>query len=195
MIPTTLKNAYRAAELVIRDEPIFNVPSARDNRGRIVQWAVDLGFQRLAESGNWGTAHRWRSFERPTGRYLEVDFSHSVLTISQVENPRHQPRNVRFRENKRLASQLTMKEIINDPVDNTPTPHILLIHGYQSLDFVYLGIPDRDHRRGWIYRTTNLLLGLHEATITDKTPIEQTDYDAVMTIKEDIDRQRRDGHV
>jgi hypothetical protein len=52
-IAPTLKSAYAAANLVIDNEPILNVASAQDNKGRIIQWAVDLGFQKLLESGGW----------------------------------------------------------------------------------------------------------------------------------------------
>jgi hypothetical protein len=51
MIPTTLKTAYEAAAVLIKSEAILNVASAQDNRGRIIQWAVDLGFEKLVESG------------------------------------------------------------------------------------------------------------------------------------------------
>ena len=87
-IPETLKNAYAAADLLIKGEPILQVTSARDGRGRIVQWAVDLGFQKLCESGEWPFDHRWKYFAKPTGRYLEIRPSHSVLTISQVSDPK-----------------------------------------------------------------------------------------------------------
>ena len=195
LIPMTLQNAYRAAEMVRKDQPILNVASARDNWGRLTQWAVDLGFQKLVESGRFGSGFSWREFERPTGRYLEIAFSHSVLTISQVENPRRQPRDVRFRRNKRLASQITMKEIIQEE-EVTQTPHILLLHGHQQLNFAYLAIPDPNHRRGFQYRTANLCLMPHEvAPAPEEAPVEQTDIDAVMSIKEEIDQMRRDGHV
>lgn len=64
-IPATLKTAYDAAALLIKDEPILNVRSALDNRGRIIQWAVDLGFERLCQSGQWPFDFRWRFFVRP----------------------------------------------------------------------------------------------------------------------------------
>jgi hypothetical protein len=43
LIPTTLKSAYSAAAMLVRAEPILQVASAEDNRGRIISWAVDLG--------------------------------------------------------------------------------------------------------------------------------------------------------
>jgi hypothetical protein len=192
MIPTTLKAAYAAADLIVASEPVFNVESARANKGRIVQWAVDLAFQKLVESGQWGNGFLWRSFERPTGRYLEIQLSHSALTISQVADPSVQPRDVGFRRNKRLASQITMKEILGDETDSSGIPHILLLHRHQSLDFAYLAIPDPLHWFGFQHKSANLMLMAH-AVPTYEASMEDTDMEAVMTIKEEIDKWRRDN--
>jgi hypothetical protein len=192
VVPTTLKNAYAAATLVTKDEPIFNVESAKANRGRIIQWAVDTAFEKLVKSGQWGRDFRWRSFEKPTGRYLEVLFSHSALTISQVSNPAKQPRDVGFRRNKRLASQIKMDILRDEQEDTSGLPHILLVHGHQSLDFAHLAIPEPIHWQGFQHKTANLMLMAH-AVPEPEIPMEHTDIDAVMTLKEEIDRWRRDG--
>ena len=44
-VPTTLKNAYAAANLIVSQEPTFNVESAKANKGRIIQWAVDFALR------------------------------------------------------------------------------------------------------------------------------------------------------
>jgi hypothetical protein len=195
MIPTTLKTAYGAAVVVIAEEAIFSVPSAQDNRGRIIQWAVDFGFEKLVKSGQWPFDCRWRPFEKPTGRYLEIAPSHSVITISQVADPRHQPRDVRFRENKRLNNQGWLTNL-PDPRGLPSTsglPHILLVHGYQDLSFAHLGIPNEDHKQGYVYRSPNLMRLPHEVPSSPEPPVEETDIDAVMTLKDEIDKWRRDN--
>lgn len=194
VIPATLKTAYLAAAVLIEEEPILRVSSARDNRGRIIQWAVDLGFQRACESGDWPFEHRWRPFTQPTGRYLEIRPSHSVLTISQVADPVQQPRDVRFRANKRLDTQPWLRGMPKPEGDDDPSgiPHIILAHGYQALNFAHLGIPNAVHERGYIHRTPNLLLMPHEVK-AEGPPPEDTDIDAVMSMKEEIDKWRRDN--
>jgi hypothetical protein len=72
----TLKRAYDAAAVVIKNEPIFQTPSAIDNAGRIRSWAVDRAFQTLIDSGQWPADYRWTDFAKPTGRYLEIRLSH-----------------------------------------------------------------------------------------------------------------------
>lgn len=193
MIPSTLKSAYRAAEIVIENEPILKVASAQDNRGRIISWAVDLGFEKLVQSGQWPFDCRWRSFEKPTGRYLEIVLSHSLLTISQVGDPKNQPRDVRFRANKRLSNQgfLDFPEFRKEQ-EICGLPHVLLVHGYQDLAFAHLGIPNERHADGYIYRTPNLLNMPHEVTSPEPPP-EDTDIEAVMTLRDQIDKWRRDS--
>jgi hypothetical protein len=193
-VAPTMKAAYEAAALLVKNEPILNVPSAEDNRGRIIQWAVDLGFQRLVESGQWPFDFRWTFFEKPTGRYLEILPSHSVITISQVSDPAQQPRDVLFRANKRLNGQAWLFGL-PQPEEMKPSvgiPHVLLIHGHQTPDFAHLGIPKGEHHRGYHYRTPNLMLMPHVVASTEPA-VEDTDIEAVMTLKEEIDKWRRDN--
>ena len=193
IIPTTLKNAYSAANLAIEQEPILQVESARYGKGRIVQWAVDFAFERLAKSGQFGNGFRWRPFEKPTGRYLEILFTHSALTISQVADPAKQPRDVGFRRNKRLASQISMEFLREtEGEDTSGIPHILLLHGYQRLDFAHLAIPEPLHWNGFQHKSSNLMQMAH-AVPEPEVPMEHTDIEAVMTIKEEIDKWRRDN--
>jgi hypothetical protein len=193
-IPATLKTAYDTAILLIKNEPILNVTSAQDNRGRIVQWAVDFGFERLCQSGQWPFDFRWRWFERPTGRYLEILPSHSAVTISQVSDASKQPRDVAFRANKRVNGQAWLRGLPK-PESEEPTggaPHILLVHGYQGLNFAHLGLPKEDQQKGYHYRSPNLMLMPHVVTSTEPPP-EDTDVEAVITLKEEIDKWRRDN--
>jgi hypothetical protein len=193
LIPTTLKAAYSAVGILVGQEPILQVPSAQDNRGRVVSWAVDLGFQRLVTTGQWPFDYRWREFARPTGRYLEIRLSHSVLSISQISNPGQQPRNVVFREAAR---------VLNDEIFLFPDweaearevrglPNFLLVHGYQELDFAHIAIPHVDHDRGYLYRTPNLMMMPHIVP-NDEPPPEDTDAAAILTLKEHIDKWQRD---
>lgn len=198
LIPTTLKTAYAAAEAHIGATPFLNVPSATDNRGRIIQWAVDFGFQGLIESGQWQADFRWRPFASPTGRFLEIVLPHSAMTISQVKTPRKQSRDVVFRHNKRLNNQghLDFPGFAEDS-EISGLPHILLLHGHQTLNFSHLAIPNERHSLGWIHRTSNLMLMPHLAAAPEEPPppVENTDYEAVMTLKERVDAWKRDnGH-
>jgi hypothetical protein len=188
LIPTTLKTAYSAAQLIARQEPILQVPSAVDNRGRLVSWAADFAFEILLRSGQWGFDYRWRDFAHPTGRYLEIRLSHSVLSISQVSNSGKQPRNVAFRENKRLNNQPFFDlDEFKDERTVHGLPHFILIHGHQDLTFAHLGVPHSEFRRDWIYKTPNLM-NLPHPVSSDLPPTETTEFDAAMQLKQEIEK-------
>jgi hypothetical protein len=173
-------------------EPILNVPSAVDNRGRIISWATDLAFEKLLQSKQWGFDYRWCDFALPTGRYLEIRLSHSVLSLSQVANPNKQPRNVTFRENGRLNNEPFFDlDEFRDEREVSGLPHFILIHGHQRLAFAHVGVPHSEFRRDWIYRTPNLLTMPH-AVVSDLPPQEKTDFQGAMLLKEEIDRWRKD---
>jgi hypothetical protein len=199
LIASTFKTAYDAAKKEIERSPILSVRSAEDNHGRIIAWAIDHEVEKLINRRQWACACHWAPFTRPTGYYLEILLSHSVLTISQIDDPSQQPRDVIFRANKRLSNEqyfdLPEFEIERQVIG---LPHILLIHGYQALTFVHLAIPNERHSAGYIYKTPNLLDLPHEVLPSSEDrppqpPPEQTDNDPIITLKEEIDKWRREN--
>lgn len=195
LIPSTLKTAYKAANDLIADNPILAMADKRGERGRIIALAVDFGFSRLVDTGALPFDKSWEWFARPTGRYLALRPSHSIVTISQIDNPSKQPRNVIFRQNARLSNSpfFDLPEFANED-DVTGEPHILITHGHQTLNFSHLCMPDPDHKQGYRYRSENLLNLPHEIEL-NVPPQENTDYDmeALNLLKEDIERYRRDN--
>lgn len=194
LIVPTLKTAYEAVRLMVEGEPILKVASAVDNRGRLISFAVDFGFEQLLKTGRWSFEHRWRNFAQPTGRYLEIRLPHSVLTISQVSNPGKQPRNVVFRENGRFSNApfFDLAEF-DDSRSVQGVPHFLLIHGHKSLEFVHLAVPHAVHKRDWIYRTPNLMTLPH--IVPESVPqTEDTEFNAAaLVLKEEIEKWRKDN--
>lgn len=194
LIPTTLKTAYRAAEEIIADNPILSMADIRGERGRIISYAVDLGFNRLVESGALPFDKSWEWFERPTGRYLALRPSHSIITISQIADPVKQPRNVLFRANARVSNApfFDLPEF-EDENNVDGLPHIILTHGYQSLNFSHLCVPDPVHQNGYRFRTSNLLEMPHEIEPEGPPPEDtDTDFENLNLLKEDIAKWRRD---
>jgi hypothetical protein len=198
LIPPVLKDARAAAAILAKSEPILQTCSAEDNHGRLISWAVDLGIQKLIDSGRWPVEYRWRSFAQPTGRYLQIRFSHSVMSISQVAIPTVQPRDVKFRSNNRLNNQpsLNLKEF-DDTRIVAGLPSFLLIHGRIERaditeDFAHIGVPHPVHSQDYIYRTLNIMSMPYEIQ-PGIAPVENTDTDAVLSLKEEIDKWRRDN--
>jgi hypothetical protein len=199
MIASAFPTAYALAKQEIQKSSILSVRSAEDNHGRIYAWAVDPSFEELIKGGQWKCTYRWAPFAKPIGHYLEILLSHSVLTISQVHDASQQPRDVVFRANKRLNNQTSFDfEEFKHEKRVLGLPHILLVHGYQSLSFVHLGIPNERHSQGYIYRTPNLLNLPHEVLLTPlppepRVPPENTDNDPIVILKEELDKWRREN--
>ena len=200
LLPAVLRNARAAAATMAQAEPVLQVPSAQDNHGRLISWAVDLGIEKLIQSGRWPVDYRWCWFAQPTGRYLEVRLSHSVLSISQVSDPTIQPRDVRFRENARLNNQRSFDlPEFNDTRLSSGMPSFLLVHGRavrgdMESDFAHIGVPHPAHKRDWIYRTRNIM-DMVQIVEDERPAVEETDEGAILTIKEEVEKWRRDnGH-
>ena len=157
-IPTILRTAYAAAGEMVRESPILQIESAIDNNGRLISYAVDFGFRRAIESGMIDCDYRWRPFARPTGRYLELRFSHSTASISQVSVAKTPPRKVVFRENARLRNQglFPYPEFAEELVVSG-LPHLLIVHGYQALNFAHIAVPSSGSGSEYVWRSRNLM--------------------------------------
>ena len=194
LIPTTLKLAYRAAQDLIADNPILSMAELRGEGGRLIAYAVDFGFSRLVDSGALPFDKSWEWFERPTGRYLALRPSHSIITISQIEDATKQPRNVLFRQTARISNE-TFLDLpgFADEGEVVGEPHILITHGHQTLKFAHLCMPDPSHNKGYRFRSENLLRLPHEIE-PEGPPPEDTDVDleSLNLLKEDIEKFRRD---
>ena len=197
LLPSKLKLAYQAAEEHIKATPMLQIPTAADDRGRIISWAVDFAVKGLIESGEWQADFRWQLFARPTGCYLEVRLPHSTLSISQVQFWKDQPRNVVFRQNARLGNtQLSLPgfESAEDNDSVAGCPSFLLVHGHKELEFAHIGVPHQFHERGYIYQTPNLMRMLYEVALSDLPPPEpKRNVDELLSLKAEIEKWQRDN--
>ena len=194
LIAGALQTAYRTAERIRDEEPVFQTPSALDNHGRLIAHAVDFSLIRLIESGVLPVDYSWEYFATNTGRYLALRPSHCVITVSQVSDPTKQPRNVVFRQNRRINNQPFFEFAeLSDENDINGEPHLLLTHGYQALNFAHLCVPDPVHENGYRYRSGNIMDLPREVTIDGPEPENtDTDFENLGLLKEDIERWRRE---
>lgn len=92
LIPSALQAAYNAVETLYKEEPLFDAETARIGKGHTVAWAVDRQMERFIQGGRLPFDYRWASFERPTGKYLQVRLRSSTLSINQLAQPTDIPR-------------------------------------------------------------------------------------------------------
>ena len=192
-IPAVLRTAYAAATDLAASDPILQVESAEDNRGRLISWAVDFGLRRAVETGALPCDFRWCEYAKPTGRYLELRFAHSTASVSQVEDPNRQPRKVVFRENARLQTP-NLFEGLDVPEPLTGAPHFILVHGHQVLNFAHFGLPSATSSRRWEWCSRNFMNLPHEMT-AEGPPAEDTDtdFDEVGLLKQEIEKWLKDN--
>lgn len=191
LIPTALKAAYTAAFDLAKDQPILQTPSAIDNRGRLIAWAVDLAFERLITTGQWPYEYSWQPFAKPTGRFLRVHLDHSTLTISQVERAQRPPRYAKFRENAFFNNTPFLFPEMEKERQVTGLPAFLLVHGHRSLDFAHLGLPHSTERH-YLYRSPNLL-SIPHVVAPEEPPAEAVDEEVIITLKDEIQRWQSDN--
>ncbi|RIJ15267.1 hypothetical protein D1231_10900 [Henriciella mobilis] len=157
---------------------------------------MDLGIEKAIETGVLPFDYSWESFDKPTGKFLAVRPSHSVVTVSLTRTPTKQPRTVVFRQQqKQVNSQLDLLDGVTEPMEITGLPHILLLHDYRDPEFAHLGIPRADCDQDFSYRTENLFKLPHEVEPQGPAPEgpDDAELDAVFQLKEDIDRWRKEN--
>jgi hypothetical protein len=68
------------------------------------------------------------------------------------------------------------------------------VHEHQELNFAHVAVPHALHHRDYIYRTPNLMTTAHviPSAPPDAPPAEDTDFEARMTLKAEIEKRQRD---
>ncbi|MBK8210505.1 MAG: hypothetical protein IPK78_11615 [Rhodospirillales bacterium] len=196
LVPGALKSAYDAVEALYKEEPLFDVMTAKIGKGHVIAWAVDRQIERLLIAGRLPFDYRWVSFERPTGKFLQIRLPSSTMSINQLPQPTDIPRDANFRTNRVLNNNplLPLNAEIIDERRVAGLPHLILAHGYQELSFAQIGVLHPSARKfGWIYRTPNFLAAIR--AIEPETPPaeEAADVEAVVTLKDEIARWLRDN--
>ena len=181
LLPTAMRRAYAAASRVIDTISFLSTPAGRLQRGDLIALAAEYEIERLAKSHALPFEPTWEPYARPTGLHLVLRTSRAKVTVSQVEDGTRKPRDAAFRENYGMANKPYLFEYMNEEMHSEKeTRHILLLHGYQSLDFVYLAIPHAE-RKKHIVRSSNLMMMPHTVAseAPDEGPRDVPDLEAV----------------
>jgi hypothetical protein len=183
LFPRICRQAYNAVDLWVQENEWLQIPTVQ--KGHLRAWALDYALIQAINSGSWPTRkYEWCDFTRPTGKYLKIFTPNGVLTVSQLPDPKSQPRHAVFRENAAFRNQpFLFPEFAPDVTEDLP--HLILTHGYQDLTFIQIGMPHPDDNGGWLATTPNLLDEIHE-TASDLAPAEAVGIEPVLKIKEQL---------
>ena len=169
LIPSALRRAYAAADVTIEREPYLGTQGARYQRGDLIMLAASFEFEQLVKSQSLPFDGAWEFFARPTGKHFVMRTPRSIITTSQVPDPRKRPRRATFRTNYAELNINFLFDDMNAALEREREMakkegerrllHIL--HGYQNLEFACIAYPHPERNRH-IYRTPNLLSIPHE---------------------------------
>jgi len=193
LIPSSIEQAYKLADEIAAENPMLNVPSA--SQGRLRSWATDLVFQRLIESGAWPFDFDWKSFDKPTGKYLRIKLESSLMSISLVNNTKKPPRRVGFRANNALGNaQTDLFEDYTKEKKIEGLPSFILIHGHTAPDFAHIGMPHPEYN-SWKFLSSNLFTELRTMVKPPQEEVAQVEaeQEAVLTLKETLRKWQRDN--
>jgi hypothetical protein len=193
--PKAICDAYKAVDALVAETPFLQCPPAKQADGHLVTWAVDFAVWQLIETGKWPVEHYdWAWFKKPTGRYLRIFTKRSIVTISQLADDSQQPRHAEFRANAAYDEQIPLlllpgeKELII-----SGRTHLLLAHGHQNLQFIYLAMPNPEKKPAWLGRSSNLINEIHDisANLSPAEGPKEIDEQTI-NIKEQLKKQLRD---
>ena len=195
LLPGALKRAYDQVAQLMADTSFLQTEGAKKTSGYLIQDSVDHQIIQLIDSGRLPFDYMWDWHARPTGKHLKLLPKNTVITISQLQQPKQFPRRAVFRNNQRLNNRepqmLLFRNELQESIDDTRgRPHLVLGHGYQDLNFACIFVP-HSHQKHWNWRTPNLLDQLHGVD-SDLPPIEQPGEDSEITIKEEFLEWRKE---
>jgi hypothetical protein len=194
LVPSALLRAYGTASRIVESEPSLQTKGGRLQRGDLVAHATEYEIEKLILTGALPFDRTWEPFARPTGYHLVVWTKRGRLTISQVEDWRKKPRNADFRDSYAISNMPFLFQEMNEEVQaRSGRKHLLLLHGYQELNFSYLTVPHAA-LNFHLARTANLMLMPHLATperAKEEGPTEGPEPEALEHIKRII-RDRGD---
>lgn len=181
LIPAALKVAYNAVEEIYKDTPLLSIPSAKYGKGDLIAYSVDFYLEGLLKSGQLPFDYSWASYERETGKYLQIRLPTATLSISQVPRANAVPRDAMFRNNAAFNNQLLLPGFEEDN-QVYGLPHLILTHGYQDLTFAHIGLA-HPTQRSWLSHTPNLMQMPHP--VSSSLPAEEgIDIDVKVSLKE-----------
>ncbi|GAV34791.1 hypothetical protein ROTAS13_02461 [Roseomonas sp. TAS13] len=196
-LPPAMRLAYATVDTFMEQADFLMTPSGLFQRGQLIVKAVELQLFKLARSGSLPFEPKWEEYASPTGKHLVLHSPRSRITVNQVSEPSSKPRHAKFRENFGLNNTRYLWPEWNDEAERSDRlRHLLILHGYQDLNFVNIGFPHPTKDR-LLYRTENfvdmpqVIGGTDERDDKREGPTEAPDLEPL----EDLEKFLRDNKL
>lgn len=192
-IPDVLRSAHKAVDEIMSEIGFFQTPGGEYARGDLINYSVDYQVTNLIDAGVWPFDYSWEYYTNRSGKYLKIKTREADLTIKQVQRIFGFPSNSLFRDRcrtKNIPNQLYLTGPGLDPPE-TGRPFLILGHGYQNLDFAFVGMPHQSERN-WLYCTDNLMPSLIQ--VEENGPaVEDIPDELMISLKDELKEQLKDG--
>lgn len=181
VVPGICKRAYGVVDALAKENLLLQSPGVQ--LGHLRAWAVEFALQQAIDAGEFRVAgYEWVAYEKNTGHFLRVHTEGAVLTTSQLVDPMRRPRRASHRQNASFNNQQCLPGF--EPEQAAGNPHLILIHGYQNLNFIHFAMPNPDEADvPWLGMSRNLLSEMYLVT-NELAPVEAQNVEAVLSIKD-----------
>jgi hypothetical protein len=180
LIPSALRRAYGAVDRVMEQHPFLGTPSGRFHRGDLIVLATEWEFECLIEAGSLPFEPSYEHYAAPTGKHLVMRSRRARITINQVHSPNKKPRKAVFRDAFGTPNMEYLWPEWNAEEKDKKKKHLLILHGYQDLEFANLAVPNPTVNK-LIWWSDNLLKVPHAATVRgeEEGPADSPEPEAI----------------
>lgn len=182
-----IKQAKEIVQQLYNEQPLFQRASAENERGKIINLAIEYEFQRRIEEGLLPFDYNIKYNSANNHKHIEILSKNTIMTISQVRSRAGIPRSAKFRSNLAYSNQMVM-DFLRDEIRVIDSKAYILLSHYSRNDEIkraILGVPAPD-TKSWIY-SLNLLGEVELVSINDEVVDDTVDSEEwLVAIKEGI---------
>lgn len=157
-MPKLFQDGHQLANDLRKENPILGIPSFQfgDLRGAAIDFVIS---KHLFDRAYPGITAGFKSFFRPTGKFLKIETPGSNITISHVDAHGDVPRHAMFRKLAKERNQAYLFEDLEEErLALTEKPHLQIVYGNKNLEFLHIGAM-HPRRRKWLEAPLDLLSG------------------------------------
>ncbi|EHQ62320.1 hypothetical protein PDENDC454_10530 [Paenibacillus dendritiformis C454] len=180
-IHIAVKHGNLLAQKCLDDNDFLKAFVGRRNRAQLQSTAIEFAIKDRAERFDLELCTEEANNSRGTFPHYNFLVGNSIFTVSRTNKYDELPRHAYFRDlNGSINSQIEMKHIGDNMELTTQYSNvekfyaILTFGGWGRLDFMHIGIPDKDIRK-WVYQyNLGYAMSTVDKTIPEKENIAQS---------------------
>lgn len=176
-----MKHGNLLAQKCLNDNDFLKAYVGRRNKSQLQSTAIEFAIKDRAERFDFELCTEEANNSKGTFPHYNFIVGNSIFTVSKTNKYDDLPRHAYFRDmNGSVNSQIEMKQTGN--IMELPSQYssverfyaILTFGGREELDFMHIGVPDKDIRK-WLYQyNLGYAISAVDKTVPEKENIEQS---------------------